>query len=296
MQIGIITVQKPDYHPNRRLMEAARRAGHRATLLHPYRLWPVIQDGQLDLIGENTAALPQVVLPRQGAQIGDACLALIRQIQRLGTVLVNGPEAIAIARNKFLTQQTLTSAGLRCPDSVFINDAAGFFQAVERLGGYPVVAKRVSGRQGEGVLRIMNRQDARQRAMSTLDRRSGLIVQHYLPPERRRDLRALVVGGQLVCAAELFPPTDEFRANFHLGGDIRSTTLAEDLERTALGAAAATGCDVAGIDMMVDHDDRPTIVEVNYSPGFKGLEAATGLDIADRIVRFAMDRYHQGTK
>ncbi|MGA6925293.1 MAG: hypothetical protein WBY88_06400, partial [Desulfosarcina sp.] len=203
MQIGIITVQKPDYHPNLRLMEAARQTGHRATLLDPYRLWPVIQDGQLDLIGENAAALPQVVLPRQGAQIGDACLALIRQIQRLGTVLVNGPEAIAIARNKFLTQQTLTAAGLRCPDSVFINDTAGFFQAVDRLGGYPVVAKRVSSRQGEGVVRIMNRQDARQRALSTLDRRSGLIVQHYLPPERRRDLRALVVGGQLVCAAEL---------------------------------------------------------------------------------------------
>jgi ribosomal protein S6--L-glutamate ligase len=50
---------------------------------------------------------------------------------------------------------------------------------------------------------------------------------------------------------------------------------------------------VAGVDMIVDKDDRPFIVEVNYSPGFKGLEAATGLDIAGRIIQFAADRYRQ---
>lgn len=296
MHIGIISVQKPDYHPNRRLLQAARVAGHRAGLVHPYRLWPIIRNGQPDVVGEDSAPLPQVILPRQGAQIGDACLALIRQFQRMGICLVNGPEAIAIARNKFLTQQVMTTAGLRCLDTVFVNDPAGFFQAVEHLGGYPVVAKSVGGRQGDGVLRIMNRQDARRQALPTLDRLSGLMVQQYLPPEHRRDIRALVVGGQLVCGATLIPAENEFRANFHLGGDIRPATLSDEVEHTALSAAAATGCDVAGVDMMLDRDDRPYIVEVNYSPGFKGLEAATGLDIAGRIVRFAADRYHHGIK
>ena len=48
---------------------------------------------------------------------------------------------------------------------------------------------------------------------------------------------------------------------------------------------------MAGVDIIVDKDDRPFIVEVNHSPGFKGLEAATGLDIAGRIIHFAADRY-----
>ena len=50
---------------------------------------------------------------------------------------------------------------------------------------------------------------------------------------------------------------------------------------------------MAGVDMMIDADNRPLIVEVNYSPGFKGMEAASGLDIAGRIIRFAIDCYEQ---
>jgi ribosomal protein S6--L-glutamate ligase len=53
------------------------------------------------------------------------------------------------------------------------------------------------------------------------------------------------------------------------------------------------GCDVAGVDMMVDGEGQPFIVEVNYSPGFKGMEAASGLDIAGRIIQLAADRYHE---
>jgi ribosomal protein S6--L-glutamate ligase len=293
IRIGIITVQEPGYHPNQRLLEAARKAGHQGMLIHPYRLWPTTAAGQLEVTGEHSARLPHVALPRQGAQIGDACLALTRQFQLLGVPLVNDHGAVSIARNKFLTQQVLTAAGLPCPDTVFVNDPSGFFHAVDQLDGYPVVAKQVSERQGNGVLRIMDANDARQRALPALDRRRGLMVQRYLPPEKRRDLRALVIGGSLVCSASLIPAPGDFRANFHLGGDIKAVALPPELEQTAITAAAAVGCNVAGVDMMVDKDDRPFIVEVNYSPGFKGLEAATGLDIAGRIIHFAIDRYRE---
>jgi ribosomal protein S6--L-glutamate ligase len=290
IRIGIITVQEPAYHPNQRLLEAARQAGHEGILIHPYRLWPTTAAGHLEVTGEHSARLPHVVLPRQGAQIGDACLALIHQFQLMGVPMVNDLRAVSTARNKFLTQQLLAAAGLPCPDTVFVNDESGFYHAVDQLGGYPVVAKQVSERQGAGVLRIMDVNDARQRALPGLDHRRGLMVQRFIPPENRRDIRALVIGGELVCAASLIPARGDFRANFHLGSDITATTLASEREQIAVTAAAAVGCDVAGVDMMVDADNRPFIVEVNYSPGFKGLEAATGLDIAARIVKFAADR------
>jgi len=293
VRIGIITVRDPAYHPNRRLLEAARKAGHEAVLIHPYRLWPTTVNGQLGLSGENAAPLPHVVLPRQGAQIGDACLALVGQFQRMGVTLINDFNAVATARNKFLTQQVLTAAGLPCPDTVFVNEAAGIFQAVDHLGGFPLVVKPVSARQGTGVLRIESAADARRRVLDGLNRQQGLMIQRYLPPEKRRDIRALVVGGELVCAAVLVPPPGEFRANFHLGGDIRPTVLPIDLEHIAAAAAAAVGCTVAGVDMMVDGDGRPLIVEVNYSPGFNGMEAASGLDIAGRIIAFAVERVNE---
>jgi len=293
MRIGIITVQDSDYHPNRRLLEAARKAGHQGFLIHPYHRWPISAAGRLEVTGTHFAALPQVALPRQGAQIGDACLALLHQLQLMGVPLVNDHGAVSIARNKFLTQQVLTAAGLPCPDTVFINDESGFFHGVDQLGGYPVVAKQTSGRQGDGVLRIMDAADARRHALPSLDRCRGLMVQRYLPVEKRRDLRALVIDGEVVCAVSLIPPTGEFRANFHLGGTIEAAALTRELETIAVDAAAVVGCDVAGVDMIVDKEDRPYIVEVNYAAGFKGLEAATGLDIAGRIIQFAADRYRQ---
>lgn len=293
LRIGIITVRDPDYHPNRRLLDAARRAGCEGLLIHPYHLWPTTVRGRLGSTAVHSLNLPDVILPRQGAQIGDACLALIGQLQFMGVVLVNDLAAVSTARNKFLTQQVLTAAGLPCPDTILVNDAAGFFHAVDQLGGYPLVVKQVSQRQGEGVLRISDPIDARQRALPALSRRWGLMVQRYIPTRQRRDIRALVIGNELVCAATLRPPKGEFRANFHLGSEIASITLPSELAQTAVKAVAATGCDVAGVDMMVDADNRPFIVEINYSPGFKGLEAATAMDIAGRIIGFAADRYRR---
>ena len=293
IRIGIISVRDGNYHPNRRLLEASRQAHCQGMLIHPYRLWPTTVGGTLGLIGAQAENPPHVVLPRQGAEIGDTCLALIHHFEQMGMALVNDLASVTLARNKFLTQQVLTSAGLPCPDTVFVNEASGFSPAVDRLGGYPVVVKPVNARQGEGVMRIENADDAHRRVLATLDRRRGVMVQRYIDRDGRRDIRVLVIGGEAFCAASLTPRQGDFRANFHLGGDIRSIDLPADLAELAAAAAAAVGCDVAGVDLMVEKNGRPLIGEVNYSPGFRGMEAASGLDVAGRIVRLAIDRYQE---
>ena len=62
--------------------------------------------------------------------------------------------------------------------------------------------------------------------------------------------------------------------------------IGPQLSRIAVKAASVIGLDIAGIDMIVDGNGKSRVVEVNYSPGFKGLEAATGrMDIAGMIIR-----------
>ena len=59
-----------------------------------------------------------------------------------------------------------------------------------------------------------------------------------------------------------------------------------DLEReTALKAARAMGLSVAGVDMLPSKRG-PLIMEVNSSPGLEGIERATGVDIASKIIQF----------
>ncbi|MCG6909175.1 MAG: RimK family alpha-L-glutamate ligase [Deltaproteobacteria bacterium] len=284
MQIGIITVRDGSYHPNGRLMEAAAARGHRAELIHPYRLWPWIDSRGLGCQGEPDPQSLDVVLPRQGATIGDSSLALLHHLGCMGLPLVNDADAVRLSRSQILTLQALATRKLPVPETLFVNSPAGFDRAVVLLGGYPVVVKQVSGRQGTGIRLVEDSARAQAVIANELDRRAGILVQRFIPPANRRDIRVMVVAGRIAGAMEMKPRQGDFRANFHLTGESRAVRLARGHEKLALEATGATGLDIAGVDMIVDGHGRSYIVEVNYSPGFKGLEKATGLDIAGCMI------------
>ena len=56
-------------------------------------------------------------------------------------------------------------------------------------------------------------------------------------------------------------------------------------------AGEAVGLEIAGVDIIVDREGQAGVIEINHSPGFKGLEAATGLDIAGLIVDYVANTY-----
>ena len=85
----------------------------------------------------------------------------------------------------------------------------------------------------------------------------------------------------------LQPPAGDFRANYHLGANAAARKLTDEETRVAVGAARAVGLDIAGVDLIVDAGGRIYVIEVNYAPGFKGLEQATGIDIAGLMVDYA---------
>ncbi|MFH1102771.1 MAG: RimK family alpha-L-glutamate ligase [Pseudomonadota bacterium] len=289
MNIGLITVRGEDYHPNFRLIEAAREKGHRAALIHPYRIWPTIKTDSLGL-SPKPDPMPDVVLPRQGATLGDTCLSLIRHFDLMGIPVINGADAIRLSKDKFLTAQTLSAAGIPVPETMLVNTSEGFRHAVLQLGGLPVVAKQISSRQGNGVMLIHTETEIRSMVETQLDRRTGLLVQRFIPPGRRREIRVLMIGKKPVGAMELSPNPGDFRANFHLTGKSKKVDLEPVVEALAARAADTIGLDIAGIDVMIDQQEGPYVIEVNYSPGFKGLEAATGVDVARHVVQYLWER------
>jgi ribosomal protein S6--L-glutamate ligase len=295
MDIGVITVNESDYHPNRRLLEAAGEKGVRLGLINPYELSPGIHPEGLFMGDLNQRRMPPVLLPRQGAQIGESSLTMLRQMAARGAVLLNDVPAILLARNKYLCLMTLASKGIAVPDTVFINSARTLADSVRRLGGYPVVLKKPSGRQGSGVFLVETEEQAQAIVDAHLDAAQGLMLQQFLPPgdlfrgqeDGRTDLRVLVIGGRVVAAMALAPPPGDFRANFHLSQNSRPFDLPEPLAQTAAASAGALGLAIAGVDLIIDANGAARVIEVNYAPGFKGLEAATGMDIADCIVDYA---------
>jgi len=228
--------------------------------------------------------LPDVVMPRQGALMGEYGFVVLRQFQAMGIPLVNTLEGVTIARHQFITLQTLSAEGIRVPDSCFVTRFDGFFAAIDQLGGYPVIVKQPFGMGGDGVVKIDDRPGAETCVANLLDPVKGLVVQRFFPPKARVDARVLVIGGRVAGAMQLTPAPNDFRTNIHQYGQAKRVDPPKAWADMAVSAARACALDIAGIDMMVEKEGLPHVVEVNYSPGFRGLEAATGKDIAKKII------------
>jgi ribosomal protein S6--L-glutamate ligase len=151
--------------------------------------------------------------------------------------------------------------------------------------GLPVVLKVLKGTQGVGVMLL----NAPISLMSVLDTLRGLeqdvILQQFIAEGAGKDYRAFVVGDRVVAAMRRTAPEGEFRSNIHRGGQGRLVKLPELYERAAIRSAKTLGLGVAGVDLM-ESKAGPLIIEVNSSPGFEGIERATGLNIAGAILNF----------
>jgi len=260
--------------------------GHRVTLIHPKNCLSEIDSGKPGLEIAVSGDPPDVLLPKIGATINDYALTLVRHFEHTGVRVVNGFKSILLARNKFLTLQTLANHGIPVPDSHFVSNLKNFERAVAELGGYPVVAKTPNSRQGKGVILVESSLTAKFIMDNLPTKIQGLLVQEFIARRGREDIRAFVLGDKVIGAMALKPKAGDFRSNIHLNGRGKGVNLNKELTELAIESSRALGLEISGADIIVDGNGAPRVIEVNYSPGFRGLEAANGLDIASGIIRY----------
>jgi ribosomal protein S6--L-glutamate ligase len=287
MRIALLS-RKPQLYSTSRLVEAARARGHEIDVIDPISCVLVVtQKGQRVFSrGRELSGAFDVVVPRIGASITDYGLAVLACFARNRVVCVNSPRSIARSRDKLRALQRLSAENVGIPRTAMARDATAIRAAVDAVGGTPVIIKLLQGTQGVGVMIA----DSAEAAESTLDTLWGLgqniILQEYIAESRGRDIRALVVGGELVGAMRRTARAGEFRSNLHRGGAGEPIVLEEPYRRAAVEATRIMGLDVAGVDLL-ESKEGPRVIEVNSSPGLRGIERATGIDIAARIVAHA---------
>lgn len=286
MRIALLS-RNPRLYSTSRLVEAARARGHDIDVIDPIRCVLVVtREGQRIYTGGSEVAGYDVVIPRIGASITDYGLAVLACFKRHGVVCVNTPVAIARSRDKLRALQRLSAENVGIPRTAMARDADSLRQAVDAVGGTPIIIKLLQGTQGVGVMIA----DSPEAVESTLDTLWGLgqniILQEYIAESRGRDIRALVVGGELVGAMRRTARKGEFRSNLHRGGAGKPVALDEPYRHAAVEAARIMGLDVAGVDML-ESKDGPRVIEVNSSPGLRGVERATEIDVAARIIEHA---------
>jgi ribosomal protein S6--L-glutamate ligase len=286
MRIAIFSTRSARYHPNRRLLEAARSLGHSPVLLHPKAIMTTAAMGKAAL--PDAQHLPDVLLPRIGSTIDDTELAAVFHMERLGIPVINGFHALVIARDKYLSLRHLDAAGIPVPRTFLVTAPERLASAIQGVGGFPVVIKASRGRQGTGVHLVHGMSFARYILDHPPRPGQGVLVQEYLPSAEDGDIRIIVVGGRPVAWMKRVPPRGEFRANVHLRGKGHPWSPLPDWVQMAAKATRTLGLEVAGVDLL-ERSHGPVVLEVNTNPGFREMERVTGLDVAEEIVRHATD-------
>ena len=285
MKIAILS-HNPQLYSTRRLVEAAEKHGHEAHVIDHLRCnIEIEQKGPSLFYGSDYLEGFDAVIPRVGASVTFYGTAVVRQFEMMNVFSVNSSRGIVHSRDKLRCLQVLSKEGIGLPKTVFTNYSRNVEHVVESAGGAPVVLKLLEGTQGLGVVLAEN-QNA---AQSVLEAFNGLkarvIVQEFIKEAGGADIRAFVVDGEVVGAMKRQGKEGEFRSNLHRGGTATILDLTEEEKRTAIKAAEAVGLGVAGVDLL-QSSRGPLVLEVNSSPGLEGIERATGVDIAGKIIAF----------
>ena len=225
------------------------------------------------------------MIPRIGASVTFYGLAVLRQFEMMGVYPLNESVGIGRSRDKLRSMQLLARDGIGLPVTTFAHDPKQTEEVIRLAGGAPVVVKLLEGTQGIGVVLA----DTERSAKSVIEAFRGadvnIMVQEFIKEAGGTDIRALVVGGKVVAAMKRTGAEGEFRSNLHRGGSAMSIKISPEERATAIRAAKSMGLNVCGVDMLRSNHG-PVVMEVNSSPGLEGVENATGIDIAGKIIEF----------
>jgi ribosomal protein S6--L-glutamate ligase len=225
------------------------------------------------------------VIPRIGATYTFYGTAVVRQFELMGTVVANGSQAITRARDKLRSLQLLARAGIDLPITGFAHFTQDIDPILGALGGPPVVIKLLEGTQGIGVVLAETKKAAESVIAAFRQLNANILVQEYIAEAAGCDVRALVVGDRVVASMRRVAQAGDFRANLHRGGRAESIVLRDEEREMAVRAVTLLGLSVAGVDMLRSNRGS-LLLEVNASPGLRGIEQCTGVDVAGEIIRF----------
>lgn len=285
MHIGILS-RNTDLYSTKRLVEASEQRGHEVEVIDHLKCTIVMEQNKPSIIykGRSLDYIDSIV-PRIGASVTFYGSAVVRQFEMMKVFTAVESQALIRSRDKLRSLQILSRAGLGLPKTVFTNYSRDTDDILNAVGGAPVIIKLLEGTQGLGVVLADNKKSAASVIEAFHGLKARVIVQEFVKEAGGADIRAFIVDGQVVGAMKRQAKEGEFRSNLHRGGTSSVIKLSRKEKSTAIDAARKMGLGVAGVDML-QSSRGPLILEVNSSPGLEGIENATGIDIAGKIIEY----------
>ncbi len=282
--MNILVLSKgPQLYSTKSIVAAGTKRGHQMIVID-YSECNLIMENNNPYIFYRGVKVEGIdaIIPRVGASGTFYGTSVIRQFETMGVYSLTGSKALVSSRSKLESLQLLTQSGILMPKTILPSPHFSMHR-VEETVGLPCVIKLLSGTHGIGVILVNDRITAESILESYIKMRQRFIVQEFISEASGSDIRALVVGGEVVAAMRRTAQQGEFRSNLHRGGSSVPIELSEDEKNTALTAVKTLGLEVAGVDML-QSKRGPLLLEVNASPGLEGIETTTKIDVAGKMI------------
>jgi ribosomal protein S6--L-glutamate ligase len=283
----ILLASNPKLYSNQRIMESAQKRGHEINFINVGGCYIKLANNNSEIFYDEGKKLSKVdyVIPRLKPNMTFFGSAIIHQMEIMKINLLNGSDAITNSRDKLRTLQIMVEQNIDIPITSFANSAYDTKDLIGHVGGAPLIIKLLEGTKGVGVVLADTNKASESVINAFRSLNADILVQQYIKESKGHDIRCFVIGDQVVASMERIAQEGEFRANIHLGAIAKSINVTDKEREIAIKATKAMGLEVAGVDM-VRSNSGVKILEINSSPGLEGIENATGIDIALRMIEY----------
>lgn len=286
MDIGLLSVSMAVYS-TRRIAQEAEKRGHYIELIDHTKCsvklgahTPKIYLNEEDITNEFDA-----IIPRIGNNVTRHGAAIVREFELNGVFTAVKSLSIIKARNKAKTLQIMARCGVPIPETLFSINSNNIESQIALLGGTPVIIKLQEGTQGLGVILAETKKSAKSIIDTFYKMDTSILLQRYIQESNGEDIRIFIVGNKIVASMKRTSEAGEFRSNVHRGATAQAIEPTAYECKIALRAVKHLDLGVAGVDL-IQSKNGPLLIEVNASPGLEGIESATGVNVAKKIIEY----------
>ncbi len=300
MKLRILILSGSNNSSNKKIVDKAILRGHKAEIVSPKDIiinyqsngesGIYVKDGKLE--GNHF----DVVIPRLGSNVHYG-IHILRYLEASGIISTAEPDGIIKASDKLRTTLELNKAGLAIPITTTVQTPDDFKFLVDSVGGLPCICKNLKGSQGNGVYIFETELASSVTLKNFRKERKKVLLQEFIETakddEKKNDIRAWVVGDKVVAAFRRLSTDSDFRSNYSLSKEGETVELTREEKELAILGAKAIGLECAGVDIArnINKNGKPCIIEINSNASLSGIEAVTGLSVAEEIIKHVENRY-----
>ena len=246
-----------------------------------------------------------IIVPRRTVLKNIESRDFLTELQNDGFFVLNTLEAIDNCEDKFITYKKLKAAGVPTPKTAVVTNSSmnKLDDKIDAVGGsFPLIIKITKGTQGIGVAQVDSKISLKSilQAIFALVPKADILVQEKINSDYDLRIHVLYKGFErmtpgienfeIIGCMQRNQLEGDFRSNYSLGSTAEKGHLTKEQEDIAKKACKATGCRWAGVDLIMDSRTKQSyVIEVNSSPGTKGITTAAGDDVVGTLMDMFKD-------